>query len=150
VSDCAVPIDETSRLKDPSGKRARAWPPEANMLDWLTRPADWLLSAGGVVASWFFSKDAVSFTVVQMMFATLMLAAFLSLIIFWKRWLNIGDRIGKPADREQCQAARKIGAQRLSAATPSTVNKNYLPLLRALGKVASVGDLFFWLQSGWP
>ena len=31
------------------------------MLDWLTRPADWLLSAGGVVASWFFSKDATSF-----------------------------------------------------------------------------------------
>ena len=54
------------------------------MLDWLTRPADWLLSAGGVVASWFFSKDAVSFTVVQMMFATLMLAAFLSLIVFWQ------------------------------------------------------------------
>ena len=38
----------------------------------------------GVVASWFFSKDAVSFTVVQMMFATLMLAAFLSLIVFWQ------------------------------------------------------------------
>ena len=34
--------------------------------------------------------------------------------------------------------------------TPSTVNKNHLPLLRALGKVASVGDLFVWLQSGWP
>ena len=32
------------------------------MLDWLTRPADWL---------------------VQMMFATLMLAAFLALIVFW-------------------------------------------------------------------
>ena len=54
------------------------------MLDWLTRPADWLLSAGGFVASWFFSKDATSFTVVQMMFATLMLAAFLSLIVFWQ------------------------------------------------------------------
>ncbi len=26
------------------------------MLDWLTRPADWLLSAGGVVASWFLAK----------------------------------------------------------------------------------------------
>ena len=32
---------------------------------------------------------------------------------------------------------------RRSAATPSTVNKNCVPLLRALGKVASVGDLFF-------
>jgi len=29
-------------------------------------------------------KDAVSFTVVQMMFATLMLAAFLSRIVFWQ------------------------------------------------------------------
>ena len=47
------------------------------MLDWLTRPADWLLSAGGFVASWFFRKDATSFTVVQMMFATLMLEAAL-------------------------------------------------------------------------
>jgi hypothetical protein len=38
-------------------------------------------------------------------------------------------------------------AERRSAA-PSTVNKNHQPLLRALGKVASVGDLFVWLQSG--
>ena len=58
------------------------------MLDWLNRPAEWLLSAGGVVASWFFSKDATSFTVVQMMFATLMLAAFLSLIVFWQTLLE--------------------------------------------------------------
>ena len=54
------------------------------MLDWLTRPADWLLSAGGFVASWFFSEDATSFTVVQMMFATLMLAAFVALLVFWQ------------------------------------------------------------------
>ena len=27
------------------------------MLDWLTKPADWLLSAGGAVASWFIDKD---------------------------------------------------------------------------------------------
>jgi len=53
------------------------------MLDWLTRPADWLLSAGACCGL-AFSKDATSFTVVQMMFATLMLAAFLSLIVFWQ------------------------------------------------------------------
>ena len=64
--------------------RGRQWPAERNMLDWLTRPADWLLSAGSFVASWFFSEDATSFTVVQMMFATLMLGAFLSLIVFWQ------------------------------------------------------------------
>ena len=68
----------------PNIARGRQWPPERDMLDWLTRPADWLLSAGGFVASWFFSKDATSFTVVQMMFATLMLAAFLSLIVCWQ------------------------------------------------------------------
>ena len=103
------------------------------MIDWLTRPADWLLSVGGFVASWFFSKDATSFTVVQMMFATVILAAFLSLIVFGKRWLNIGGRIGNPADREQCQAACKIRAQRCSAAMLWTVNKNFLPLLRSTG-----------------
>ena len=45
---------------------------------------------------------------------------------------------------------RKIGAHRRSAARPSTVNKNYLPLLRALGKVASVGDLFFDCKADGP
>ena len=59
--------------------------PESNMLDWLTWPADQLLRVGGVVAGWFFSKDATSFTVVQMMFATLVLAAFVALLVFWQR-----------------------------------------------------------------
>jgi hypothetical protein len=35
------------------------------MLDWLTWPADFLLWIGGVVAGLFFSKDATSFTVLQ-------------------------------------------------------------------------------------
>ena len=51
------------------------------MLDWLTWPADQLLWIGGVVAGWFFSKDATSFTVVQMMIA---LAAFVALLVFWQ------------------------------------------------------------------
>ena len=42
-----------------------------------------------------------------------------------------------------------MSAQRRSAA-PSTVNKNYLPLLRALGKVASVGDLLFGCKADGP
>ena len=66
------------------GRSRHTVAPESNMLDWLTWPADQLLRIGGVVAGWFFSKDATSFTVVQMMFATLMLAAFLSLIVFWQ------------------------------------------------------------------
>jgi hypothetical protein len=52
------------------------------MLDWLTWPADQLLRISGVVAGWFFREDAISFTVVQMMFATLVLAAFVALIVF--------------------------------------------------------------------
>ena len=49
------------------------------MLDWLPWPADHLLRIGGVVAGWFFSRDAAGFTVVQMMFATLVLAAFVTI-----------------------------------------------------------------------
>ena len=48
------------------------------------RPADQLLRIGGVVAGWFISKDAISFTAVQMMFATIVLAAFIALIVFWQ------------------------------------------------------------------
>ena len=59
-----------------------------------------------------------------MMFATLMLAALLSLIVFWQTtWLNIGGRIGKPADREQCQAARKMRAPRRSEVAPGCLNR---------------------------
>ncbi len=54
------------------------------MLDWLTWPADQLLRIGGIVAGWFFSKDATSFTDVQTMFATLVLTAFVALLVFWQ------------------------------------------------------------------
>ena len=67
------------------GRARHTVAPESNMLDWLTWPADQLLRIGGVVAGWFFSKDATSFTVVQMMFATLVLAAFVALLVFWQR-----------------------------------------------------------------
>jgi hypothetical protein len=60
-------------------------PPESSMLDWLTSPADPLLRIGGVVAGWFFSKDATSFAVVQMMVAMLVLAAFVTLLVFSHR-----------------------------------------------------------------
>jgi hypothetical protein len=54
-------------------------------LDWLTWPADELLRIGGVVAGWFFSEEnATGFTLVQMGFATLVLAAFVALIVFWQ------------------------------------------------------------------
>ena len=41
-------------------------------------------------------------------------------------------------------------AQRRSAATLSTVNRITCRYFAPLGKVASVGDLFFWLESGGP
>jgi hypothetical protein len=54
------------------------------MLDWLTWPADWLLNAGAAVAGLFFGKDNANFVVVQMMVATLILAAVVSLMVFWR------------------------------------------------------------------
>ena len=54
------------------------------MLDWLTWPADELLSAGGWVASWFYDKGTANFLLVQMMFATLVLAAIVTLMICWQ------------------------------------------------------------------
>jgi hypothetical protein len=59
-------------------------PTEAAMLDWLSWAADMLLSAGGVIASWFISKDAASFITIQMMAATLVLAAVVSLMVYWR------------------------------------------------------------------
>ena len=55
---------------------------EAVMLDWLTWPANLLLSIGGWAVSCFISRDATNFDVVQMMFATLVLAAFVALIAY--------------------------------------------------------------------
>jgi hypothetical protein len=54
------------------------------VLDWLTWPADFLLNVGGWVAGWFLSKDAISFEVAQAMFATLVLAAVVTLIVYWQ------------------------------------------------------------------
>ena len=57
---------------------------ELVMLDWLTKPADWLLGAGGWVASWFYDKDTENFLLVQMLFATLVLAGIVTLMICWQ------------------------------------------------------------------
>jgi len=54
------------------------------MLDWFGWLADLLLNAGAAVASWFVSRDAPSFIVVQMMVATLVLAGVVSLIVYWQ------------------------------------------------------------------
>jgi len=80
----------------------RGMVPESNITDWLTWPAQLLLDWGGVVASWFFNEDAVTFTVVQMMFATILLAAVLALIVFWQRVVELCRSIW----RHRCTSAR--------------------------------------------
>jgi hypothetical protein len=65
-------------------------------MDWLTWPADQLLRIAGVVAGWFFDKGAVSFTVVQMMFATIVLAAFVALLVCWQSLIGYCRSLWKP------------------------------------------------------
>src|SRR6516165_8167980 len=55
---------------------------EAFMVDWLTWPAELVLGAGGIVASWFVSKDSLSFVALQMGFALVVLAAIVSLFAY--------------------------------------------------------------------
>jgi hypothetical protein len=55
---------------------------QVDFLDWLTWPANLLLRLGAFVASWFVSVDTPSFGVIQMMVATLVLAAVLFLIVY--------------------------------------------------------------------
>jgi hypothetical protein len=52
------------------------------MFDWL---ADVLLNAGAIVASRFVSKDETNFfAVFQMMIATLVLGAIVSVMVYWQ------------------------------------------------------------------
>ena len=53
------------------------------MVDWLTWPAELLLSAGGIVARWFADKNTPSFLALQIGFAMLVLAAIVSLFAFF-------------------------------------------------------------------
>jgi len=52
------------------------------MVNWLTWPADLLLSTGGIVASWFADKNTPSFIALQIGFSMLVLAAIVSLLAF--------------------------------------------------------------------
>jgi membrane protein YdbS with pleckstrin-like domain len=52
------------------------------MVDWLTWPAELILSAGGIVASWFVSRDSFGFVALQMGFGLVVLAAVVSLFAF--------------------------------------------------------------------
>ena len=52
------------------------------MLDWLLWPADLLLSAGAMIASLFASEDTARFVLIEMMAATLVLAAIVCAIAY--------------------------------------------------------------------
>ena len=52
------------------------------MVDWLTWPAELLLSAGGIIAGWFADKNTPSFLALQIGFALLVLAAIVFLFAF--------------------------------------------------------------------
>ena len=68
------------------------------MLDWLTWHADLLLNAAAVVASWFVSKDATSFVVIQMDGSQRWSWRLLCpQSYFGDRLSNVGNRDGDPA-----------------------------------------------------
>jgi hypothetical protein len=58
------------------------------MVDWLTWPAELLLSAGGIVAGWFAGKNTPSFLALQIGFAMLVLAAIVTLFAFLPVWVG--------------------------------------------------------------
>ena len=59
------------------------------MVDWLTWPAELVLSAGGIVASWFVGRDSLSFVALQMGFALVVLAAIVSLFAYEARRIAV-------------------------------------------------------------
>jgi hypothetical protein len=70
------------------------------MLDWLNWLADLLLGGGGIAASLFAEKGTPRFEVIQMMSATLILAAIVSMIVYWQSLVDfIAGRAGKSGKR---------------------------------------------------
>jgi hypothetical protein len=63
------------------------------MVDWLTWPAELVLSAGGVVASWLVSRDSLSFVALQMGFALVVWRRSCPCLHICQRWLDIGARV---------------------------------------------------------
>ncbi len=62
------------------------------MPDWFTWPADMLLSIGGIVTSWFISKDELSFGGIQTMVAILLLAALVGSIVYGQSLADVFRR----------------------------------------------------------
>jgi hypothetical protein len=63
------------------------------MIGWIPRG---LLIAGGIVASWFMSKDAPQFGALQVAVATILLALIVGVLAFWPdRWTHLLNRLHK-------------------------------------------------------
>jgi hypothetical protein len=70
------------------------------MIDWLVWPAQLLLNAGGTVAGWFVSRDAISFLALQMGFALVVLATIVYLFVFLQslvRYWRSRPRANRPS-----------------------------------------------------
>jgi len=67
------------------------------MPEWLSWPADLLLGAGAVIARWFVDQNEPSFVVIQMMVATLVLAAIVALIVYWSSLAEFWRSLRKSA-----------------------------------------------------
>jgi hypothetical protein len=64
------------------------------MIGWIARG---FLIAGGIVASWFMTKDAPQFGVLQVAVATILLALIVGVLAFWpERWTQLLNRLHKP------------------------------------------------------
>jgi hypothetical protein len=66
------------------------------MLDWLGWLADLLLSAGAGVASVFVSRDAPGFVLFEMAMATLVLAAIVSVMVYWQSLVEYWRSLWRP------------------------------------------------------
>ena len=65
------------------------------MPEWLSWPADLLLGAGALVGGLFVDRNEPSFIVIQMMIATLLLAAIVALIVYWPSLAEYGRSLWK-------------------------------------------------------
>ena len=70
------------------------------MLDWLTWPADLLLSAGGFFARWFARKGSNSFILLQMAFAILIVTALVFLVAWLRTLAGYWQLRGKPEEKQ--------------------------------------------------
>lgn len=87
------------------------------MLGWLGWIADLLLAIGGIIAGWFVSKDASSFTGIQTMVAMMILTALVASIAYGQsvaEFLRHGSTHGQPGSRPRAA---------MTAAAPGVLRK---------------------------